>query len=498
MAQKFRVPPQAIEVEKHIIGALFLDREAAEEAFKILKPEDFYLEKHEELFRSAHRLFTNRKEVDLISVCDDLKKNNRFDIAGGDSYLMEISSEVVSSANIGQHADIVRDKSLLRMVIQTATKILEGAYSEEIDAKDLVKQSGESLYKLEEAARGATHGLVDMRTAVIRASNHFQAVANGEIMRTRFGISAIDSVIQGFRKSSVNIVAARPGIGKSALLLQAAVSCGKPVPIFSMEMLIQEEIERMMAHIHPELNSNGVATQAQVVAHAALIAATLEKLSKYPIEICDETSPTIPYMRSEVRRMKRKYGELGFTLVDYLQMIKPVGKFERRDLAVASISEGLKEISHDSGAPVISAASLSRECEKRDNKRPVESDLRDAGQIESDAHCIIFLYKEAKYSLKAKKDVRVKDIIEVSAPKNRGGDVGRTLLDFKGAQSWFHPVSHDDQKYYHDFLRGKFMDEGEDPKSLARLPSSSPRGSRKPKTESGEKKAWDVDVPPIV
>jgi replicative DNA helicase len=464
-APAFRTPPAAIEVEKHILGGLMLDSEAMDIVGTTLRPQDFYLEKNSLLYSAIQSLHAARKFPDLLSISEELKRMGKFDSVGGDSYLMEISAEVVSSANMAQHAEIVKDKSLLRMVIATATRILEGAYDAEIPAKDLVRHAGEGLYRLEEAARGAAEGLVDMPTNILRAAHHFDQIAAGKSTRTRFGVSAIDDVTMGFRQSSVNILAARPGIGKSALALQGAVRCGEPVPIFSMEMLAQEEIERMMAHKDPSLNSDGVATQAQVLAKQQLIRAILEKLSKYPIEICDSSSVTIPFIQSETRRMKRKYGRLGMVMVDYLQMIESVGNYGRRDLEVASISGGLKKISNDVAAPVVAVASLSRKCEERDNKRPVESDLRDAGQIESDAHCIIFLYRESKYSLKAKKDDRIKNITEVSIPKNRGGSIGRTLLNFNGAMSWFFPVGGDDQRYYHNFLRGKDFLGDEAPKA---------------------------------
>lgn len=483
----FRIPPNAIEVEKHIIGALCLDHEAIDSVANILKPRDFYLEKNQIIFETIIRLHAQKKVPDLLEIHHELSRTGMLGQAGGDGYLMEISSEVVSSANAGQHAEIIRDKSLLRSIIETATRILEQGYSAHSEPRELIKTAGEGLYRLEEAARGAAEGLVDMATLVKRAAVHFDDVAAGKITRTRFGVSAIDNVIQGFRKSSLNLLAARPGIGKSALALQGAVACGLPVPLFSMEMLAQEEIERMMAHTDPSLNSNGVATQAQVLAKRHLMVAILENIAKYPIEICDEAAITVPYVLSECRRMRRKYGEIGMVVVDYLQMMEAVGNHSRRDLAVGSISGGLKKISNDISAPVLAVASLSRECEKRDNKRPQESDLRDAGQLESDAHCIVFLYKESKYSLKAKRDVRVKDIIEVSMPKNRGGDTGRTLLRFNGAQSWFFPVSEEEDKYYKDFLRGRTMTAQDVADAGGGTGSHAPR--RPPKGKSGQPSA---------
>lgn len=483
----FRIPPQAIEVEKHVIGGLLMDPESMDTVSGILGNADFYLEKNKLIYRAIESLHIARVTPDLITIRDEMQRAGTFEEIGGDGYLMEIMQEVASSANIGKHAEIVKDKATLRQIIHMATRILESAYSGDHEAPKVIKQAEEGVYRLAEAARGAMEGLLDMQACVMRAAKQFDAIAKGTPMRTRLGVAAIDDVMHGLRNGSLNILAARPGIGKSALALQAAVACGQPVPLFSLEMLIEEEIERMMAHLDPNLNSNGVATQAQVLAKNQAIHAALEKLAKYPIEICDSSSVTVPFVLSECRRMKRKHGKLGMIMVDYLQMMEATGSFGRRDLEVGSLSGGLKKIGNELATPVLAVASLSRKCEERDNKRPVESDLRDAGQIESDAHGIIFLYRESKYSLKAKKDDRVKNLTECSIPKNRGGDTGRTLLDFNGAMSWFYPVSQDDHAYYLNFLRGgNFMGEAKTGVDHEAKPSFKPKGRTKGGTPASD------------
>jgi replicative DNA helicase len=449
----FRVPPQAIEVEKHVIGALFLDAEAIDEASPILKPSDFYLEKHQIVYAAVMELTEKRMHVDLISVAEHLKKTRRWEFIG-DAFLMEISSEVVSSANVIQHCGIIKDKSISRRVIQSATKLLEHAYGGELEGRDLIDFSEEEIYKIGDENRGRRRGLMNAQEMVLGFSQVLDQRAAGVSDRTRLGIPAIDDVMGGLRNGALNVLAARPGFGKSALALQAAVQCGEHVPFFSLEMLYEEEMERLMGQLDPNLNADGVATQAMVLAKRPFIEQVLKKIAEYKIHVCDESRVTTSYVMSECRRLMRKYGRLGMIVTDYLQMMEAVGNHKRRDLEVGQISTGLKQIGSDLRTPVLAVASLSRKPEERDNKRPIDSDLRDAGQIESDAHGIIFLYRHSKYNAAAKKDPTICNFTEAIISKNRGGPTGRTLMDFNGARSWFYGVSEADHKYYANFLKG--------------------------------------------
>lgn len=473
----FRIPPQAIEVEKHVLGGLFLDGDSVGGITTILQKQDFYLEKHDLIFRAIENLAAGRVVVDIVTVTEELRRIGKLDQVT-ESYLMEVSMEVVSSANIEQHARIIKEKSNLRKVIATATRILDRAYNDRDEPGSVIEYAESEIYLLGESARGAMEGLIDMPTSVLRMVKQLEDTAAGKPNRIRIGIPAVDDIMRGLRFGGLYILAARPGFGKSAMALQAAVTCGLPVPFFSMEMMIEEELERMMAHEDPTLNANGISTQALVIAKRQAIADVLAKLSKYPIEFCDSSNLNIPFVRSECQRMKRKHGKLGLIGIDYLQMMEAVGSHGRRDLEVGSISTGLKKIGNQLATPVLAVASLSRKCEERDNKRPIPSDLRDAGQIESDAHGIIFLYRESAYSPKAKRDPRIANITEIIIPKNRGGETGRTLADFDGARSWFRSVSKDQQTYYQNFLSGKDFngEEGEEKATGKKKPKGLPNG----------------------
>ncbi len=456
----FRIPPQAIEVEKHILGAIFLDRDALDEVSRVLTPADFYLERHTVIFQAAMALQAKHSQCDLITIRQEMTRQGTFEIVG-DGYLMEISSEVVSSANAHQHAEIVKEKAISREVIARATKILEVGYDESKVGAELIDMAENEMYRASEMVRGARRGLIPMDQAVRRTIQQFADTVEGKSSRTRIGIPAIDDVMKGFRIGSLNVLAARPGMGKSALALQAAVQCGLPVPFFALEMTVEEEVERMIAQMDSSLNSDSLTDAAIIMAKKQVLADILKKVSNYPIEICDETDVTPAYMRSEIRRMKRKYGNLGIIVADYLQIIKAEATNRRRDLEVGSISTDLKRMAAEMSTPLLAVASLSRKCEERDNKRPIESDLREAGQIEFDAHSIIFLYQESRYNALALADEQLKNVTEALIVKNRGGRRGKTYMDFNGAGSFFHGLSLERQSYYSNFLAGKNFIDGQ-------------------------------------
>lgn len=490
----FRIPPQAIEVEKHVIGSLLLDHEAIDVASRMVSAQDFYFERHGLIFRAAESLQSARVPCDLITLKAELQRQGTF-AEVGDAYLMEVSAEVVSSANVGQHAAIIKEKAIAREVIARATRIMEMAYGNIFEGVDLVERAEQEMYKAGDMVRGTRRGLVPMVDAVKRLAVQLDATAAGKSDRVRIGIPAIDDVMRGFRRGSLNILAARPGMGKSALALQASVACGLPVAFFALEMTIEEEVERMIAQIDPNLNADALSDPAVVIAKRELLVKIMARIADYPIEICDETDMTPAYMRSECRRLKRKRGDLGMIVADYLQIIKAERANKRRDLEVGGISTDLKIMASELNAPLWAVASLSRKCEERDNKRPIESDLREAGQIEFDAHSIIFLYRESKYSAPAKADELIKTITEVLMVKNRGGRTGRTLTDFDGAASYFRGLSMDRQAHYANFIAGKSFN-GPDKKEAAASTGQASKIKKGPK--SGTPSAdWGKQIPMI-
>jgi replicative DNA helicase len=264
-------------------------------------------------------------------------------------------------------------------------------------------------------------------------------------------IGPVDDLLLGFRPGKLYILAARPGLGKSMLALQIATQCGQQVANYSMEMLATEQVERMVSQ-ECDLNSENLRSETVLLAKGKLLADVVVKLGKLPIWFCDESPITPAQILSQCRRLKKKSG-LGLIVVDYLQLIKGIGKFERRDLEVGSISKALKSISMKLEVPVLTIASLSRKPEERTDKRPLLSDLRESGDIESDADCVMFLYRESDYNNEAKK--LFPNVTELIVSKNRGGKKGRSILNFDGAHSKFYPLHQIDTTGYLNFLDPK-------------------------------------------
>lgn len=447
-----RIPPQAIEVEKHIIGAMSIDADAAAVAIGSLSPSDFYFAKHETIFEAMASLAAKNLPVDWLTVTDELTKAGKY-AQVGDAYIVEIAAEVVSAADIESHCRIIKEKSLLRSLIKTASTILTNAYDARIEARSILEDAEREVFALGDA-QVQDVGLRGLRECMLEAAQEWQAVAEGKPGGIMSSVMAVDDFIRGFRPGTLNVVAARPGVGKSALTLQIAAQCGAPVALYSLEMLALEQVERLIAQRVDGIDGDALRSPSVLKAKAAALSVAMAELAGTPVRICDSSSMNPAKILAQCRRMKKKHG-LGLIIVDYLQLVEAIGNHQRRDLEVGSVSAALKKIGNELGVPILAVASLSRKCEDREDKRPMKSDLRESGQLESDAHSIIFLYRESDYSVKAAKDPNVKNITEVLIRKNRGGRTGRSLLLFNGAQSKFMDLTPQSQKAYWSFLDGK-------------------------------------------
>jgi replicative DNA helicase len=441
-----RTPPQAVDVEKHVIGAAFLNPDAQAMVLERLTEDDFYLEKHAVIFRTLQE--AKGTFLDLTGIIEALRVSKRLEQIGGDAYILDIDNSVIHDANTDLHIGILQGHTARRRIIRASTDAIEAAYDLSIPAKDAQEKAEAGILQAGDV-KGRASELKPMSMVLRQAIEGWQSIAKGEPGGLLSHFKPLDEIFLGFRPGKLYILAARPGLGKSMLALQIAKQCGAPVAHYSLEMLAKEQLERMISQVC-DLNSESLQSKNILEHKWPVLEVAIQSVRHLPIWFCDEPPITPANILSQCRRMKKKKG-LGLIVADYLQLIKGIGKFERRDLEVGSVSSFLKGITMKLEVPIIAIASLSRKNEERQDKRPILSDLRESGSIESDADGVIFLYREADYNAKARE--LFPDITEIIVPKNRGGRTGRSLAIFDGAHSTFYPVDAAKAKEYMEFLK---------------------------------------------
>jgi replicative DNA helicase len=442
-----RIPPQAVEVETHVLGAMMLSRDAALEGIELLADTDFYLNRNGVIFAAIKEITLNSGNPDALTVMDHLKKSGKEAQAGGEGTLLEISCEVVSSASVRDHAAIVRDKAVLRLLADFSGQVAEYAYSARADAAKGLEMAFTGIMGMN--GRDTAGGLVDWRDGVRATVERWGKIAAGQAQGVLTGLTDYDALIGGFLPSQLHVLGGRPGMGKSALILQIAKKAGRTA-IFSLESLMHEQVERAMAQ-EAGLKGDVFRSPDLLNMNKAKIEAAVASIAGYPIKVNDTTSIDAGQIHSQCRKMKAKDG-LDMVVVDYLQLVKAVGKHERREREIGSISESLKRMANDLSVPVIAVASLSRDCERREDKRPVLSDLRESGSLESDAHTVTYLYREGYYNRKMP-DV-YKDIAEIAVRKNKNGPTGVAPFLFEGARFRFVDLERNAKEQYKLFIGG--------------------------------------------
>lgn len=460
--------PAAIEVEKHILGAALLAPEELDFLAAALSAEDFYSPRHAALFRALVDLHTSGAEISLPGLLHALKASGRLQDAGGEAYAWEISTEIASGAGLAHHVQIVKDMAARRRLIRALSESLEAAYDGAKPYQEVQEHAEAAVMGVGDARKSGPK-LRTMGQVLASASREWEAVAKGKPGGLLSKVAPLDGLTLGFRPGKLYVLAARPGLGKSMLALQAAAQCGAPVTIYSLEMLAEEQSERMISQ-ETDMNSDSLRSPGVLQTRQKELSEVLLRLKGLPITWCDE--PVTPaQILAQSRRMKKAQG-LGMVIVDYLQLLKVAGKFERRDLEVGAASKALKAMAMKLQIPVLAIASLSRKSEERTDKRPMLSDLKDSGEIESDADAVMFLYREANYSTDAKK--RFPNVTELIMPKNRGGKTGRALMEFDGAHAKFYPLQQESTRQYLDFIEGKRNDTQGQSGNFAQVPGRHP------------------------
>jgi len=437
MAKPLRMPPQSIESEKALLGALMLRSDTMPDVADALSPDAFYSEKHRIIYRAMMALWSKNEPIDIESVRAKLADSNQLESIGGVSYLADLASDVPAATSAGHYAGLVQKKHVLRALTDAGEFVAECGFDEASELDETLDRAEKKVYEI---AHGSTSAkFVSLKQSLAGAWERLEHLQEnkGELRGVPTGFKDLDSLLAGLQKSDLVILAARPSMGKTALALdiarQTAVKHGTTVGIFSLEMSSQQLVDRMVA-AEARVNSWNLRTgNIRDAEDFERIRDAYDRLSRAPIYIDDQASTNILKMRSVARRLKREQN-LGLLVVDYLQLMVPTGARASDSLVqqVTEISRSLKILARELDVPVLALSQLSRAVEQR-RGRPRLSDLRDSGSIEQDADVVMFIHREDKMS----DDQTRPNVAEILVEKHRNGPVGKVELFFDDKRTTF-------------------------------------------------------------
>ncbi len=433
-----RIPPQAVEVEKYVLGAALNDPEAVSIATEILPVDSFYLPKHQKIYQALLDLSAKGQPIDIITVSEQLKTTKQLEFAGGLRYLNELSLEIATSVNTEHHARIISQKALLRKLITAMGKRITEAYDSSTDAFDLLDATEKDLFSISESqVRRSAKNLKDVIRDTI---DHILTVADRPegLSGVTSGFIDLDKLTGGWQESDLVIIAGRPSMGKTAFALacarNAAMASQNPVScaIFSLEMSARQLAQRLLtseAKVNAQRARTGKLSQNDLEA----VVEAAGKLGLAPIFIDDSEGLGVLELRAKCRRLKSEH-DIGLVLVDYLQLMEGKAKTNRdnREQEIANISRSLKGLAKELEIPVIALSQLNRNAEDRKDKRPQLSDLRESGAIEQDADIVAFIYRAMYYGIEVDKEGHpTKGVAEIIVGKHRNGPTGTVKLKFE-------------------------------------------------------------------
>ena len=426
-----RMPPQNIEAEQSVLGAVLIEQSSIAKISDLLNPEDFYREAHRLIYRAAMSLFERGEAIDFITVVDLLRRENTLEQAGGIAYVTSLANGVPTAANITYHAKIVQEKSLLRRLIGAATDIASMGYAESEEV-DRVLDSAEQKI-LEVATRKASQDFQPIKEIIFSTLDKIDEMhkAKGGITGISTGFANLDKLTGGFQRSDLILIAARPSMGKTAFVLNVAQHMAtrdrKSVVIFSLEMPKEQLAMRMMC-AEGLIDSQHLRTGAMSNDEWSKLVDASDRLSGSTMFIDDTANVTAIELRNKARRISKEHG-LDCIIIDYLQLMDggAHSRIDNRQQQISDISRSLKGLARELRVPVIALSQLSRGPESRTNRRPMLSDLRESGSLEQDADIVAFLYREDYYD----KETENKDITELIIAKHRNGPVDTVQLLFQ-------------------------------------------------------------------
>ncbi len=446
--QKGKIPPQAIDLEEVVLGAMLIDKKGVDEVIDILKPEAFYKQSHQYIFSAIKSLFEDGQPIDLLTVSSYLKKEKQLESIGGDFQLIQLTQKVSSSAHIEYHSRIVLQKYIQRSLIQISSEIIEEAYDESTDVFDLLDNAESKLYEVTQG--NINKSSESAQNLVIQAKKRIEEISNQKgLSGIPSGFDELDELTSGWQPSDLIIIAARPGMGKTALTLSMArnitVEQNIPVAFFSLEMSSVQLITRLISS-ETELSSEKLRTGRLEQYEWEQLNVKVKALEKAPLFIDDTPSLSIFDLRAKARRLSSQHG-IKLIVVDYLQLMTSgsSNKTGNREQEISTISRNLKALAKELNVPVIALSQLSRAVETRGGtKRPLLSDLRESGAIEQDADIVSFIYRPEYYGIDEWDDETnspTKDQGEFIVSKHRNGGLDNIRLKFIGKYGRFENIN---------------------------------------------------------
>lgn len=429
-----RIPPQSLEAEQAVLGSILIDPDALLKVIEVIQPSDFYRQVHKTIYGAMLSLFDRSEPVDIVTVSELLNDQGHLDEIGGRAYVNELALAVVTAENVAYYASLIRDKSILRGLVQGGTEIVYTAY-EETDAEAALDKAEQIVFNL--AQRGLPDDLRMIRDILPVTYEMIEDRFNnkGSLMGVSTGFYELDTLTSGLQKSDLIIVAARPSMGKTAFALNLASHIAlhekQPVLIFSLEMSKEQLTQRMLC-AEAEVDAQRIRTGEISPKDFGKLSEAMGRLGDAPLFIDDTPGVSLMELRAKARKLMMEQGGLGLIMIDYLQLMEvrdvKKGGGDNRAQEISMISRGLKSIAREMNVPLIAISQLSRAVESRQDKKPMLSDLRESGSIEQDADLVVFLYRDEYYT---KELCEKPGYASVILAKQRNGPVGEVELLFR-------------------------------------------------------------------
>jgi replicative DNA helicase len=475
--EKGKLPPQVLELEEAVLGAMMIDKKGVDDVIDILQPDAFYKDAHKYIFEAIVQLFTETQPIDLLTVSAQLKKNGKLEVAGGDFYLIQLTQKIASSAHIEFHSRIILQKFIQRSLIRISSEIIEASYDETADVFDLLDQAESKLYEVTQG--NIKRSSETAQSLVLQAKKRIEEIAGKEgLSGVETGFTNLDKLTSGWQPSDLIIIAARPAMGKTAFVLSMArniaIEFGHGVALFSLEMASVQLITRLISS-ETGLSSEKLRTGKLEPHEWEMLSTKVKNLEKAPLYIDDTPSLSIFDLRAKCRRLVSQHN-IKIVIVDYLQLMTAGGNGKgggNREQEISTISRNLKALAKELNVPVIALSQLSRAVETRgSSKRPLLSDLRESGAIEQDADIVSFLYRPEYYKIDEWDDDEASPTAgqaEIMIAKHRNGGIENVRLKFIGHLGKFDNL--DDFSGSYDDLPSK-MNHDDNPFITKNLPSA--------------------------